>query len=397
VKENKKSWDLNLPSLAKAYENHFLIGNIISPLDLKNEETCAMLKHHYCAVTAENAMKPVYVAQAKDSYHFDEADALVHWANDNGLKMIGHTFVWHGQSAPWLNKNEDGSVLTRAEAKANMESFIKTYASRYSGKIYSWDVMNEIFRDSGTFSGNWRDSLRADSDNARAVAHWYLAYENSADADKGESGSDYVFDAFYFARKYDPNAILYYNDYNEEVPPKRDAIAAMVEEINAMWQAHPEYDQRLLIEGIGMQGHCNHNTNLEWVRLAVERFVQTGAKISVTELDITFGSQDAPAIPLTEEQSLRQAEMYRYLFNLYVEYAEHIERVTFWAKDDGSSWRSWGQPVLFDENGNAKESFCAVMNVAKCACKNHKCPRKADCNVCAANHAGKEYPPACKR
>ncbi|MCL2405020.1 MAG: endo-1,4-beta-xylanase [Defluviitaleaceae bacterium] len=365
-KQAKANWDLTLPSLHKKFSKYFVFGNIISPYDFKNPETLAMLRHHYNAITAENAMKPVYITSAPGVYDFAQPDNIVGWAADNNINMVGHTFVWHGQSAPWLNRKPDGSPITRKEAKANLEAFIKTYATRYSGRMYSWDVINEVFRDDNTgFSGNWRDHLRRETENERAVGHWYLAYANGANTAHGESGADYIFDAFYFARKYDPHAKLYCNDYNEEMPTKREAIAHMVEDINNTWRNHKEYDGRLLIEGIGMQGHHNQRTNYEWVRQSVERFIKTGATLAVTELDITFGSHDNPANPLTKEQSEQQAEMYVNLFKMYMEFSDHIERITMWAKNDGQSWRSWGSPVFFNADGTAKDVFYKVIALAK--------------------------------
>ena len=354
-------WDLSLQSLHERFADYFKFGNIISPHDFNNPETLAMFLHHYNAVTAENAMKPAYIAPEPGVFDFSQSDLIVDWATENNIAMIGHTLVWHGQSAPWLNRNPDGTVLTRAETRANLENFIREYAGRYSGRIFSWDVVNEVFRDDDSFSGNWRNHLRKDSANPAAVSHWYLAYANGADTSEGESGADYIFDAFVFARRYDPHARLFYNDYNEEVPAKREAVAQMVEELNEQWRTHPEYDGRLLIEGIGMQSHFNHNTDLNLVREAIQRFIQTGAVLAVTELDITFGSEANPAIPMTPEQSARQAEMYAYLFGLYIEFADYIERVTMWAKSDGQSWRSWGSPVLFDGDFAAKDAFFAVI------------------------------------
>jgi len=354
--------DFSLPSLHQTYAKYFLFGNILSPQDLNNQETLDMFRHHFNALTLENAMKPVYVTSAPGVYDFTAVDQMVDWAHDHKIKMIGHTFIWHGQSAPWLNRNPDGTPLPRAQAKANMEAFIKTYAGRYSGRIYSWDVMNEIFRDGGDFTGNWKNHLRGASENSRAVSHWYLAYANGANAAKGESGADYVFDAFYFARKYDPVATLYYNDYNEEFPTKREAIAQMVEQTNAAWRAHPDYDGRLLVEGIGMQAHCNPNTNLTHVYDSLVRFAKTGAKISVTELDATVGSEQEPANPMTREQSKQQAQMYAALFKMYIAFADHIERVSMWARHDGHSWRKWGAPVLFDASLKAKEAYYAVLD-----------------------------------
>jgi len=377
---------------------------------LNNSEIMAMFKHHYNSFTAENAMKPVYISSAPGVYDFSEADKMVNWACDNEISVVGHTLIWHGQSAVWLNRNEDGSPITRAAARANMEAFIKAYVSRYSGKIHSWDVINEVFRDSDKgFEGCWRDYLRRESDNPRAVGHWYLAYANGAKA--GESGADFVFDAYYFARKYDPKAVLYYNEYNEEYPAKREAIARMVEEINEQWKAHAEYYNRLLIEGIGMQSHHNHlYSKLENVRAAIERFAKTGARIAVTEFDFTFGSSEEPANPLTPEQSKKQAEMLVGLFEIYMEFSKHVERVTVWGKDDKKSWRSWGSPTFFDEEGNAKEAFHAVVGLANgkkknfdCACQNRNCPRHGDCTACKIAHdahaekTGEPAPRACER
>lgn len=320
-----------------------------------------MFVHHYNAVTAENAMKPINITSAKGVYNFAEADKIVALAGNNKLKMIGHTLIWHRQSADWLNKNPDGTPLNREKARANMEEFIKTYVGRYSGKIYSWDVINEVFVDSDEeYSGNWKDYLRRDAEKPGDIGFWTLAYENGAAND--ENGADFIFDAYFFARRSDLKAILYYNDYNTEFPTKCKAIAEMVEEINAKWCKHPEYDGRLLIEGIGMQGHYNMGTNINDVRKSIERFVKTGALLAVTEIDLTVGSEDNPAIPITHEQSKAQAQFYKALFLLFTEYSTNIERVTMWGKNDKQSWRSWGSPTFFDKNGKAKEALFAILH-----------------------------------
>ncbi|MCL2199313.1 MAG: endo-1,4-beta-xylanase [Defluviitaleaceae bacterium] len=363
------TWDLSLPSLCRAFEKYFKIGNILAHKDWEEADTLEMFKHHYNALTPENCMKPEYMSKAKGEYFFDNIDKHVDFAEKNGMDMIGHTFVWHAQSALWLNRNEDETPVTRAEARANMEAFIKEYAGRYSGKIHSWDVINEAFIDSGgeePFKGSWRSYIRRETDNPRAVGHWFLAYANGADVAKGECGSDYVFDSFYFARKYDPKAILYYNDYNEEFDHKCTIIPQMVNEINEQWKKHPEYDGRMLIEGIGMQSHHNHqHTDIERIRRALEAFIKTGAKISITEMDFTFGSSAEPANPLSPENAAKQTEMYVELFKLYMEYSKHIERVSFWGTNDLKSWRSWGAPTFFDNDSQAKDVFHKVIALTK--------------------------------
>ena len=387
-------WDLTLPSLADAFAPYFMFGNIYSTTTRMDiGDTRAAFLHHFNAVTAENWHKPDHVAPsgftrpAAEDYNFDRADAIVAWAIENDLTLIGHTLVWHSQSPAWLTQTWPNVFVTREEARANMEFHIRTVSEHFTAMgtidyFHSWDVLNEAIASSGGNwsgnindwnSGNWRSQMREDSP-------WFQAYANGYDASVGEHPSDFVYDAFVFARRYFPNSILYYNDYNEEIPAKRNAIGQMVEQINQQWahdfdnnpEAVPvgeEYTGRLLIEGIGMQSHYHLDqwrTNLNNVRTALERFVATGAIISITELDITIGGQggnhpDTLPSPLDRESQLRQAEAIERLFGYYLEFAEHIERVTVWGKADPHSWRAWGHPLLFDENYHAKEAFYAVL------------------------------------
>lgn len=219
-------WDLSLPSLANTYKDDFMIGNVMNPNQTTDDELTAMFKHQYNLVTAENDMKPQYLSSAKGVYNFANADTLVNWAKAKNIKVHGHTLVWHSQSAPWLTTGEDGKPLTRTAAKANMEEYIHKVAGHFKGKVISWDVVNEAF-DGGTgIPTDWKSVLRKNSP-------WYIAYENGADKKKGESGADYIYDAFVFARLADPGATLYYNDYNETDAWKREAMALMAEDLNA--------------------------------------------------------------------------------------------------------------------------------------------------------------------
>lgn len=362
-------WDLTLDSLGEAYADHFLIGNIMEPVQTGDDKTTAMFKHHYNVVTSENAMKPVNMTTAKGEYKFDQADLLINWAEENGLLVHGHTLVWHSQSAQWLTMNQDRTPLTREEAKANMEEYINTVAGRYAGRLISWDVVNEAFKTSvSQVPSNWRDALRKAEDSDGSP--WYQAYANGADASKGEDGSDYIYDAFVLARLADSNAVLYYNDFNETEAGKREAIAMMVEELNEKWKTDERNTQpeRLLIEGIGMQAHYwTYDFSASNIEASIKRFIETGVEISVSELDIPLGfynnyrqRTEAP----TKEEELMQADLYRQAFEIYKKYSGSIARVTLWGKADPQSWRFEGYPLMFDKNFAAKEAYFAVMGVA---------------------------------
>lgn len=112
------TWDLTIPSLAKAYEGNFLFGNIIEPNQL-DSKTTNMDKSYYNVTTPENAMKPNSISTAKGVYNFPGADSTITRAQQNGIKVHGHTLVWHSQSPNWLYKNTDGTPLTRSEARQN--------------------------------------------------------------------------------------------------------------------------------------------------------------------------------------------------------------------------------------------------------------------------------------
>jgi len=350
-------WDLSLQSIKDAYKDYFLMGNILEPGQTTDEDITAMFDLHYAVVTAENAMKPDQLSRSANNYDYAQADRLIDWAETNGILVHGHTLVWHAQSPPWLNT---GSAANRAAAKANMEDFITDVAGHFKGKVISWDVVNEAFEnDARLFDGkDWKTGLRTDSP-------WYIAYANGADQSKGESGADYLYDAFVLARQADPNATLYYNDYNEEGAKKCEAISQMAEALNAQWKQDSRYDGRLLVEGIGMQSHYwSGGFDASVVEDAVQRFIKTGAKISVSELDIPMGTyfNQHNGKKLTKEQEITQATQYAQLFEIYKKYAEHFERVTFWGKADVQSWRASGMPLLFDNSFKAKEAYKAVID-----------------------------------
>ena len=358
-------WQMDIPSLHESFKDFFLVGNILEPGELSNTNRTEMFLHQYNIVTAENSMKPGSIWPTKNSYNFDAADRLVDWALDNGIAVHGHTLVWHSQSAAWLTSASDGTPLTRAEAKANMELFISTYVGHFAGRIRSWDVVNEAFQTSvGSNARTWQEALRKGG-NTNENSAWFAAYENGADKDAGESGADYVYDAFVFARLADPNAILYYNDFNEEYMHKREAMASMVEELNELWKDDPRNTEpgRLLIEVIGMQAHYwTAALSVDTVRASIERFIETGARVAITELDIPLGSwQD---FGQANETSLdRQGRLYADLFRLYVEFSNHIDRVSIWGKADHQSWRWQGHPVLFDGNFQAKTAFWQILEI----------------------------------
>ncbi|WP_139905308.1 endo-1,4-beta-xylanase [Clostridium thermarum] len=365
------TWDLTIPSLAETYKNYFLFGNIMDQSQL-NAKTTDMYKAYYNILTAENSMKPSSISNAKGVYNFTGADAVIAWAKKNNIKVHGHTLVWHSQSPDWLYKNADGSPLTREEARQNMKEYIEKVAGHFKGQVISWDVVNEALDGGSLPITDWRTA-------ARKSSPWYMAFANGSDPSKGESGADYIYDAFVYARLTDPDAILEYNDYNETDDWKREAIAQMVEDINAKWINDPRNTDksRKLIEAVGMQSHYyTKNVTPDQVEASIKRFIQAGVKISVSELDVGYGSYGGPEYKtLTKEQQIEQAIFFARIFEIYKEYSDHIQRVTVWGMADSLSWRSNYSPVLFNGMYSPKEAYYAVLDPKEYLVKQGLTPR----------------------
>jgi GH35 family endo-1,4-beta-xylanase/peptidoglycan/xylan/chitin deacetylase (PgdA/CDA1 family) len=317
--------------LKTSYTNQFLIGNVMSPAETGGSRF-EYLSRHFNIITAENAMKPLSLQREKGVFTFEPADLMVNAVLAEGLKVHGHTLAWHQQSPEWMNYEG----ISRTEAIENLVTHAKTVAGYFRGRVISWDVLNEAIIDNPPTPSDWRTSLRQ--------SPWYKAI-----------GPDYVEILFKAAREADPEARLYYNDYNLDNQNKALAVFAMVRELN---EKNPNPGGRPLIDGVGMQGHYRLNTNTDNVRLSMERFISLGVELSITELDIQAGSDSKQ----TGRQLIEQGVVYARLFTIFRDYAARIGRVTFWGLDDGASWRSVASPCLFDRELTAKPAFYAVQN-----------------------------------
>ncbi|MCR8659773.1 endo-1,4-beta-xylanase [Paenibacillus endoradicis] len=335
----------DLTPLKDAYANDFLIGNAISAEDLHGVRL-NLLGMHHDVVTAGNAMKPDAMQLTKGNFTFDTANAMVDKVLAEGMQMHGHVLVWHQQSPAWMNTTTDGQnntiPLSRTEALDNLRTHIQTVMENFGDKVISWDVVNEAMIDNPSNPTDWKNALRK--------SEWFNAI-----------GSDYVEQAFLAAREVlDDNPEwdikLYYNDYNEDNQNKAQAIYSMIKELNDNYAlTHPG---KLLIDGMGMQGHYNVNTNPELVKLSLEKFISLGVEVSITELDIQAGSN----YQLSEKQANDQGYLYAQLFNLFKDHKDDIARVTFWGLDDNTSWRASTNPLLFDKNLQAKPAYYAVID-----------------------------------
>lgn len=344
----------NTKGLADVYQSHFLIGTAISSdqLVLPEKNYTQIVCSEFSAYTAENAMKWERIHPESDEYNFDAADKLFELAEACDAEIIGHTLVWHQQTPDWVFEDDGGRPLSRDALLDRLNDHITTVVTRYRGKVKGWDVVNEALNEDG--------SLR-DSPWLRII------------------GEDYIIKAFEFARDADPAAELYYNDYNLN---KADKVAGAVRLVNELTAAGVKPD------AVGMQAHYSiYYPDIKEVEQSILALIDAGVNVAITELDVTvlplpetveagadittsaaFEARLNPytsGLPEAQQQQLTQT--YEALFRLFLKYDSHVDRVTFWGVDDGSSWRNnfpvrgrTDHALLYDRNRQPKPVYHAL-------------------------------------
>jgi uncharacterized repeat protein (TIGR02543 family) len=355
---------MTLTPLKDQFAGYFpMMGNIATQNDYGNGMnttiTNTRLTRHYNVLTAENVMKPSYYGGTRNGTSvsgltFTTPDAFVNAATASGFKVHAHVLLWHSQNSSWITAL-NGST-GKETALGAMRSYITQVMTHYKGKVYSWDVLNEVFPDGVSASANWKTSMRTTGDS-QAANPWFVAI-----------GSDFVYEGFKAARLADPAAILYYNDYNMDSVGKSTMVANMVEAVNNQWKNDQQNTDknRLLIEGIGLQSHHNTAVTAAAVKASLDRFRPLGVKLSISEIDVlsqTYNEYSSSIAP-TNNGKLTAANLYGQYFKHYIDNADIIERVTFWGVYDSQSWRARGLPLIFEgaTTSKAKPAYYKVIN-----------------------------------
>ncbi|MCI8308489.1 MAG: endo-1,4-beta-xylanase [Lachnospiraceae bacterium] len=345
--EDNKPKDASQMSLKDEYKDLFSIGVAVNSWQLADQETLDVITKDFSSFTCENEMKPDYVLDYDKTIESEDGmpeintenmDKIMTMAEEAGLKMRGHTLVWHSQTPEWLfheDYDEDKDYVDKDTMLERMEAYIKkvlTFCNeKHPGTVYAWDVVNEPASDD--------KGLREDSP-------WFKTI-----------GKDYIEKAFEYARKYAGEGVkLFLNDYNTEVNDKRNVLYNVVRNLH----------EKGLIDGFGMQSHHDREYyNADEVKATITRFAQLeGLEIQLTELDMHYNDN-------SEEAMTEQAEAYRAMFDILVELDKEgladITNVTFWGLNDGSTWltahkQEDSYPLLFDKDNVAKPCYYSIFD-----------------------------------
>lgn len=349
---------LELSGLLKdAYSNDFKIGVAVNTWQMEGKgahtEAKSVISSQFNSITMENQMKPEHIMSKETIEKGSNTNVLLNevllhkifqLAKDNGVKLRGHTLIWHNQTPEWFFHEEydvEKDYVAKDVMKHRMESYIKNVLvfcqTNYPGMVYAWDVCNEVVEDAGDF---------------RTKSNWYKVYGDES----------YIMEAFTLARKYaDPDVKLFLNDYNEYNTSKRDKLYELLKQL---------YEAGVC-DGMGMQSHYLMDyPTMALVEETIKKYNQIAPgkiEIQLTELDIhctDIGSDGQ------RELARRYKELFEMLLNCKRNQNINITGVTFWGLTDEDTWltgfrKETSYPALFGSDYVAKSSYHSVLEAAK--------------------------------
>ncbi|MCM1489830.1 MAG: endo-1,4-beta-xylanase [Muribaculum sp.] len=359
-------------SLKDAYDGYFTIGVAVNRHNISEPNQVEIVRKEFNSITAENAMKPGELHPAEGVWNWGLADSIANFCRTNGIKLRGHNLVWHSQFADWMFTDKKGNPVSKEVFYERLRDHIHTVVNRYKDIVYCWDVVNEAMSDAGP---GWRGQ----TPNPYRESQLYKL-----------CGDEFIAKAFEYAHEADPNAILFYNDYNAATPIKRDRIYNMVKKMQ---------DAGVPITGIGMQGHYNvYGPSEEDVDAAISKYSELVKHIHITELDIRCNDEMGGQLrfsrgqnaPMAGYVNTLQEDQFDRMFRVFRKHKDVIDNVTLWNLCDGDSWLGVNNhPQLYDENLKPKKAYYAVKNFD--ATLDMRVP-KEDFRPSELNQPGQQYP-----
>ncbi|MFG3710308.1 endo-1,4-beta-xylanase [Micromonospora sp. NPDC049460] len=280
----------------------------------------ALLGSEFNAMTAENAMKWRNLEPLPGVYAWTGADQIVDFAQQHGQEVYGHTLVWHSDVPKWVSPDWPAERV-----RAVLQEHVTTVVSRYRGRVWAWDVVNEVLDEDGTL----RDTL------------WLR-----------KLGPGYVADAFRWAHAADPGARLFINDYGVEGRTRKaDALWRLVRDLRRAG---------VPVDGVGFQSHLRWDQPPRDLTGNLGRFAQLGVSVAITELDVRV------PLPATPERLARQATLYRQVLQACLGLPACVS-FTVWGFTDARSWipgyhRGYGAACLFDSSLAPKPAHAALLD-----------------------------------
>lgn len=277
------------------------VGNITT-----NGQVRSDFASYWDQITPENEGKWGSVEQNRDQMNWSALDRIHDYARQNGLSFKQHTFVWGSQQPSWV------AGLPPAEQAAEVEEWIRLFCERYPD-VDMIDVVNE------------------------PPPHTTPSYLNALGG-AGQSGYDWIIQAFGWARQYCPNAVLILNDYNVLRYGDADHF---IEIANAVKGSG-------VVDALGSQSHDHEDQELSDLQTRLNNLIAVGLPIYITEYDVST-TDDA-----------RQLQIYQEQFPLFFD-TPQIQGITIWGYIFGETWSQAPDSGLI-RNGQPRPAMTWLMN-----------------------------------
>ncbi|MFC3559268.1 endo-1,4-beta-xylanase [Pedobacter jamesrossensis] len=234
---------------ARLVSPEFIFGtaatvNYMYKKDAESNKYLDSLKYLFNAVTIDNNLKwPVWMNPEKRK----QTDIAMQWIEENKLKLRGHNLVWPGKKftpAYYSRQKDFGPGFADSIRK-----HIQELATYTKGKVYGWDVINEMLHETDYFKVMPRSQ----------AIEWFKQ-----------------------AKSIDPAADLYINEYamlNSVASTRNiEKYLALIAELR---------NGGAPIDAIGIQGHVGRQPrNPAQVITDLDLFTELGLPIQITEFDV---------------------------------------------------------------------------------------------------------------
>lgn len=291
---------------------------------------------------------------------FDKVDAIMKACHEKGIKLRGHTLVWHSQTPVFFFQQYFKAAksskynVSKDCMDSRLEFYIKTVfehllTSEYADCLYGYDVVNEYLHSRGENFGKYTSYYGL----------IYGTYDDSVANHKVSLQPSYLKNSFTWAHemlvKHNRTDVkLFYNDFNCYENPQN--IVHLTDFINSNGK---------VCDGIGMQAHLDitdsfHSAKNFATALEVFRVNSPELEIQITELDAGMNSEKA-----TDQD---QAAYYDQIMNAILTNKKkggNITGLILWSLYDGVSWRAANVPCVFSGLHMPKSAFYAVMDAKK--------------------------------
>ncbi len=263
----------------------------------------------------ENELKWTAVHPGPKEFNFHDADVLVDWAEQNGMKIRGHNLLWlrPDRNSDWLNNYDFGS-RPGTEAERLLREHVTTVCARYGNRIFTWDVVNEAIDPT---TGRMRDM----------VFSRHL----------GDDCMDIVFDA---ARKACPQASLVYNDFmtwGDNSARHREGVLTLLNRMKG---------RKVPVDALGVQSHIgageiggvkgtmtfDPREEVDW-KSFMDSATALYPRLQITEFDVS--EVGTPADIVARDRII--ADLVRRYLDMMLRY-RGLDHVMCWGMLDHHSW-----------------------------------------------------------